>query len=214
MKVTQLIQISLVSVFILTAWSEALAWSRHHYRYDHHDRFFHRHYYPSPYYRSYRHYRHPYHHDYRWYRQDYTMADGWNMVRQGRSGIALNIFEDLSERHPGAGGPKLGYAIAAADTGRLEKSVWAMRRALQFGPGAVQIFKPDRQLEGKLKRLVEKYQGRSHGLPDKDAYFMQAALYYMLADKAACSEAIRLSREMDDTSDSAKNLYFMAEKYL
>ena len=208
-------------VVILSGAAQAWNRDRHHrnHRYDRHDhryyhyRYDHRHRHSSPYYRNYR---HPGYHRYHTprYKNYYTMEDGWDLVKKDRSHTALDIFEDLAKSNPGAGGPKLGYAIAAADTDRLAKGVWAMRRALQFGPGAFQQFSPDRRLEGKLKRLVSKYEGRSHGLPEKDAYFMQASLYYLLKDTRACHRAIERNKGVDDYSDSAKNLYYMAEKYM
>lgn len=186
----------------------ASAWSRYdhyrHYRYDPFDRHYHRHHW---------HHRHHYHH-YPRFRVSYDINDGWNFIKKDRSNTALEIFEDLDNSNPGSGIPKLGYSIAAADTDRLGKSVWAMRRALIFHPGALYQFKPDVQLKNKIKQLVSKFQGRSHGLSEKDAFFMQASLYYLAGDKISCLQAIRLNKDANDTSDSAKNLYYMAENYL
>jgi hypothetical protein len=217
MKFIRIIQIIVIAVLVLMISGLAWAWSRHenyrHYKYDNYNRHYYRHRGVSPYYRNYRYPGHTRHY-YPGYKDNYTMDDGWNLIKKGRSHTALEIFGKLAKSNPGDGSPKLGYSIAAADTDRLSKSVWAMRRALQYHPGALQHFKLDLRLESKLKRLVSKYQRRSHGLPDKDAFFMQASLYYLLEDKNSCFEAISRSKEANDYSDSAKNLYYMAENYL
>lgn len=148
------------------------------------------------------------------YADHYTVEDGWDLIRRHQSHTAFEIFMDIAESNPAAGQPKLGIAVAAADTGRLPRSVWAMRRLLEFTPAAIQLFRPDDWLIHRLRRLVGKYHSRSHGLPQKDAVFMQASLYYLLKDKTACLAAIDLSREVNDDSDSARNLYHIAENDL
>lgn len=194
------------------AWviaSQALAWTRHgHHRYDFYDRYdpCQNHFHP------WRHGPPRYIHDYRpRYTDMYTEQDGWDLIKKYRSHTALELFENISGTTPAAGGPKLGIAIAAADTGQLSKSVTAMRLALRYHPGALQLFEPEDWLKYRLKRLVKKYQGRSHGLQNQDAYFMIAAFYYMLKDRDACLEAVRLGKKANDTSDSTLNLFYMAE---
>jgi len=219
MKFIRIIQIIAIAGLMLMLSSPAAAWNRQeryrHHRYDNYN--YNRHYYRhrgvSPHYRSFR-YPGNIRHYYPRYRDNYTMEDGWDLIKKDRSHTALDVFGELAKSNPGSGSPKLGYAIAAADTDSLSKSVWAMRRALIYHPGALEHFRLDTRLENKLKRLVSKYRGKSHGLPEKDAYFMQASLYYLLEEKDACFEAIRHSKEANDDSDSAKNLYYMAENYL
>ena len=65
------------------------------------------------------------------------MSYGWDLIRKGRSHTALDVFAEIANYNLASGGPKLGYAIAAADSGQLSKSVWAMRRVL-FLPNIVQ----------------------------------------------------------------------------
>ncbi len=67
----------------------------------------------------------------------HTMSYGWDLIRKGRSHTALDVFAEIANYNLASGGPKLGYAIAAADSGQLSKSVWAMRRVL-FLPNIVQ----------------------------------------------------------------------------
>ncbi len=209
MKFLRLIHIILITCLVLMISGLAQGWTRH--RYDHWDRHRYRHHGYSPHYRDY--HRPDYHH-YRPRYQYTTIEDGWNLVKKGRSNTALEVFGRLAKSNPGAGQPKLGYAIAAADTGQLSQSVWSMRRALQFGPGAFQMFVPDLRLRGTLERQVIKFKGRSHKLPQKDAWFMQAAIYYLLKDSENCLNAIDKIKKAEDNSDSAKNLYYMAQNYL
>ncbi len=229
MKLTRYIQIIVIIVLVLMLSGLSQAWNQHRYhryqrhyghrdsyqyRYQYeHNRSYTRHQRLSPYGKNYRHPRDTHQYSQR-YRKQYTMDDGWRLIKKGQSHRALDIFGDLAKSNPGASGPKVGYAIAAADMNRLSKGVWAMRRAFQYGPSVFHGFELDGRFEGKLKRLVSKYQGRSHGLPEKDAYFMQASLYYLLEDKNACFEAINRSKAVNDYSVSAKNLYNMAENYL
>lgn len=210
MRYSRIIIILLVTAMAWGMAGQATAWTRHgHHRYDFYDRY-------NPYNRPFYPWRHRlpgYIHDYRpRYTEIYTEQGGWDLVKNYRSDTALEIFEDISNATPVAGGPRLGIAVAAADTGQLSKSVTAMRLALRYNPGALQIFKPEDWLKDRLKSLVKKYQGQSHGLPDQDAYFMQAAFYYIVKDRDACLEAVRLGKKADDTSESALNLFYMAEK--
>lgn len=167
------------------------------------------------YYRYYPYSRHscPWRHDRQPpYKETHTLQDGWDLIKEGQSLAAIKIFENISKATPAAGIPRLGIAIAASETGQLPKSVTAMRMALRYNPGAIQLFEPEDWLTDRLKKLVKKYQGPTHGLPDPDAFFMTAAFYYMLRDRAACLEAARRGRKTNDTSDSALNLFYMAEK--
>lgn len=216
MSYSRIIITLFIAVMVWGMPGQVPAWTRHgHHRYDFYDRYdpydrydrYHRHLYP------WRHRLPGYIHDYRpRYKEMYTDKDGWDLVKNYRSDTALEIFEDISDSAPAAGRARLGIAVAAADIGQLPKSVTAMRLALRYNPGALQIFKPEDWLKDRLKSLVKKYQGRSHGLPDQDAYFMQAAFYYMVKDRDACLEAVRLGKKADDTSESALNLFYMAEK--
>lgn len=229
MKLSRIIHIIIITGLVLIIGIPAQAWTRyqrdrHYYRDRHHSRdygynryrIYNRRYYrnhdSSPYYKSWR----PpsYNYSRPQYTDHYTMEDGWDLVKKGRSHTALDVLGQLAKSNPDAGGPKLGYAIASADTGQLSQGVWSMRRALTFGPGAFQQFVLDPRLESRLERLVSKFHGRSHGLPEKDVYFMQASLYYLLNDTNACLAAIEHSKNTNDRSDSAKNLYYMAQNYL
>lgn len=204
MKNLQLLKIAIVAGLVLMNYGPAAAWCRydndHYHRYGYHNRY--HHHYPGD-----------LDHDYPEYKDLYTMENGWLLIEKDRSQKALDVFKKLVKSNPGAGLPKLGYSIAAADTDKLIESVWAMRQALIYHPGALYQFKLDTRLKDKVKMLVSKYQGQSHGLPEKDASFMQASLYYLLGDKKECFQAIIRNKKDKDNSDSAKNLYYMVENY-
>lgn len=213
-KFSHMIKIALIVWVLMVITDVASAWHRHghhrHFGYHHYNRHhFDRHHYHR------HHYRHPWHsyHDYPRYRVSYTLDDGWRLLQQNRSREALTIFEKLNQSSPGAGLPKLGVSIAAADTGNLSKSITAMRRALVFHPGALYQFKYGPQLGDTLKRLILKYR-ESDAVSENDVYFMQAALYFLLKDKPACLQAVNRIKQGNDTSDSARNLFYMVEHYL
>lgn len=141
----------------------------------------------------------------------YSEQDGWDLIIKNRPGEALAIFEDIAEASPAVGDSELGIAIAAADAGQWSQSVSSMRRLLEFAPGALQLFEPDRPRIDILDRLVKEISGQSHYLSRQDACFMQACFSYLLRDKKSCLAAVRQCKETGDRSDSALNLYFMAE---
>ncbi len=206
MNVSHLIKIISIAAITWAIAGETFAWTRlphhrHHGFRPYHNHFHHR-------YRSLPGYGHDYQPG---YTHLYTEQDGWDLIKKYRSDTALEIFEDISDVRPAAGKPKIGVAIAAAEIGQLPKSVTAMRQALRYNPAALQLFEPEEWLKLRLKKLVEKYQGRSHGLNNQDACLMRTAFYYMLRNQDACLESVRLGKKAEDTSDSALNLYFMAE---
>jgi hypothetical protein len=141
------------------------------------------------------------------------MSYGWDLIKKGRSHTALDVFGEIANSYPTSGGPKLGYAIAAADSGQLSKSVWAMRRALEFDSEFFSLFSMDKRLERKLVRLTSKYRGYSHGLQEHDAHFMLASLYYLLGNHLECLQAIERNKKANDYSPSARNLYHLAENF-
>ena len=199
-------------LILVMAWGMAdptLAWRRcGHHRYHFHDRFS-----PCPrHFTPWRHCPRTFCHDHLARRTVvYTEQNGWDLIKNGRSQTALGIFEAISAAAPASGNPRLGIAVAAADTGQLAKSVAAMRRALEFNPGALQIFEPEAWLKERLPPLIKKFENPSPGLAIQDIFFMQAAFYYLVKDQHACLEAVRRGKQANDTTDSALNLFYMAE---
>ena len=70
--------------------------------------------------------------------------------------------------------PKVGYALASALSGDLNKGVWAMRRALQSNPDALEYVTVSQQLRPRIEHLVHGYARHA------DARFMISALHQLL----------------------------------
>jgi hypothetical protein len=135
------------------------------------------------------------------------LAFGWDLLRQDLSGRALRVFGDVAEAYPLNGEPKVGYAIAAAETGRLSKGVWAMRRALQYDPDALDYVSLDYVLRVIVKDLIGRYKyWNDYGVREIDSYFMVAAFHYLLGEWDASEKAMDRVRYLKDYSVSAKNL--------
>lgn len=86
-----------------------------------------------------------------------SLAYAWEMLKADRSHIALNVFGRAARAHPSGGEPKIGYAIAMADLGQLGKSLWAMKRALVYDPGAIRSLTADRRFVRKMGDLASQY---------------------------------------------------------
>ncbi len=129
---------------------------------------------------------------------------GWNLLRENRPTEALQAFGQLAQANPSKGTPKVGYALASAELGRLDKGIWAMRRALRIDPKALHYVNLDEELRLMVEKLAERYeQSRQFSERDSGRSFMLAAMYYLLGDLDAGQEAIQYSY---NTSTSAENL--------
>jgi len=130
-------------------------------------------------------------------------SSAWGLLSAGETGAALAAFAEQAQAQPQAGEPKVGYALAAAAGGDLERGVWAMRRAFRMDPEGVQYVELDEASRRRVAELAERY-GRTPppGLGAADAAFMQGALAYLLGDHAAAERALDEAGE----STSARNL--------
>jgi tetratricopeptide (TPR) repeat protein len=203
---------SLMGIFFFMTGLTAAWTSRDRYRY-YHDKNKYGHYpYSSPFYKKYRSPVRTYRYNYR-SESRYTLSHGWDLLKKGRSHTALDVFSKIAESYPESGEPKLGYAIAAAESGQLSKAVWAMRRALEYDSQFFRLFSMDVRLERKITHLTGKYRGHSHGLEKHDAHFMIASLHYLLGNRQECLQAIEKIKKANDYSPSARNLYHLAETF-
>ena len=145
------------------------------------------------------------------YREDY--ARGWNLLRDDRPAEALQAFGHYAQANPSEGMPKIGYALALAELGRLDKGIRAMRRALQEDPEALPYVPIDEKLRPKVIRTKGRYE-QSDQFFDNDpgGSFMLAALYYLLDDMDAAQKAMERNMDSYDTSTGAKNLQRLIEE--
>lgn len=145
------------------------------------------------------------------YQEDY--ARGWNLLREDRPAEALQAFGHYAQANPSEGMPKVGYALALAELGRLDRGIRSMRRALEENPEAL----PYVAIDGKLRLKVERAKGRYEQSSqfsgrDPGGSFMLAALYYLLDDMDAAQKAMERNIDSYDTSTSAKNLKRLIEE--
>ena len=145
------------------------------------------------------------------YQEDY--ARGWNLLREDRPAEALQAFGHYAQANPSEGMPKVGYALALAELGRLDKGIRAMRRALQENPEALPYVPIDEKLRPKVIRTKGRYeQAERFFNNDPGGSFMMAALYYLLDDMDAARKAMERNMDSYDTSTSAKNLQRLIEE--
>ena len=145
------------------------------------------------------------------YQEDY--ARGWNLLREDRPAEALQAFGHYAQANPTEGTPKVGYALALAELGRLDNGIRAMRRALQENPEALPYVAIDGKLRPKLERVKGRYeQSEQFFGNDPGGSFMLAALYYLLDDMDAAQKAMERNIDSYDTSTSAINLKRLIEE--
>ncbi len=145
------------------------------------------------------------------YQEDY--ARGWNLLREDRPAEALQAFGHYAQANPSEGMPKVGYALALAELGRLDKGIRAMRRALQENPEALPYMAIDEKLRPKVERTKGRYeQSDQFSGNDSGGSFMLAVLYYLLDDMDAAQKAMERNIDSYDTSTSAKNLKRLIEE--
>lgn len=141
----------------------------------------------------------------------YTSAQGWDLIKKDRFHEAKDLFGDVAARYPDRGEPKIGVAIASAQSQQMFDGVRAMRRALLYEPDALSRVQVDSRLHSRLKRLVNDYQSSFHGLSRADSSFMVASLYYMMGNRDHCRRELEKNRAENDRAPSTMNLYRLAE---
>jgi tetratricopeptide (TPR) repeat protein len=134
-------------------------------------------------------------------------------LREDRPAEALQAFGDYAQANPTEGIPRVGYALALAELGRLDKGIRAMRRALQENSEALSYVAIDGELRPKVERVKGRYE-QSEQFFDNDpgGSFMLAALYYLLDDMDAAQKAMERNIDSYDTSTSARNLKRLIEE--
>jgi hypothetical protein len=221
---------ALVMAALLLSGAPAMAWSYghyggHHYGYygsyykpyrSHHYGGYYRHY---PYYGSgNRHYRRNSYSE-----PDYTTSSsdqyssvvassgaanaddkhGWTLLAGGDQESALKTFSTQAQNDPKNGALKVGYALATAETGDLDRGVWAMRRAVRIDPDALHYLRLDEDMQGIVNNLIHRYEDDDyHTLEATDRDFMVASLYYLLHNAEAAARIL----PDKDTHTSTQNL--------
>ncbi len=127
---------------------------------------------------------------------------GWNWLGKGNADYALDIFAVQTQQNLNSGIPKIGFALAAASNGEIDRATRAMRKAVRMDAVALDAINTS-QIESTLAIMSEKYQQNlSSHQNNTDTAFMLATLAYMQHDYATAS--VIISR--NDHSQSAVNL--------
>ncbi len=138
---------------------------------------------------------------------DFDHGEGWDRLGEGNPYDAMHIFAEEADANPNDGVAKIGLGLAAAETGDLARGVWAMRRALRVDAESIRYVPVDRRIAGRIRALMSAYRADAQA-PDKraDYSFMLAALHYLVDERAAARDEVRLALEYGDRSNSANNL--------
>ena len=132
---------------------------------------------------------------------------GWSWIAEGKAAEALNRFSDLCQAAPDRGMPRIGYAVAAGMLGDDGTAAWAMRRALEVDPDALQYFAAQEPVRQRILKLVDHYSYLAkHPEARADASFMEAATRFLLRQYPHAERAIGRAIERGDESRGAAAL--------
>jgi hypothetical protein len=140
-------------------------------------------------------------------------SSAWQTMGQGQYNEALNVFAEEAQSHPDSGVPKVGYAIAIAADGDLERGIWAMRRAFRIDPDSLHYLQLDEKNHSLVDNLISQYSSqKNNGRDDQD--FMISALYYLKHDYTAAKKTISDVAQTDSKSSSNINLQKLINQQL
>ncbi len=131
----------------------------------------------------------------------------WALLSTGRDRAALRQFARLAGREPGAGGPKIGYALSAARLGDLTNAARAMRRVLRVDPNAMAAVPIDSSLRIRLESLRTQYMKRLARFDhDRDGAVMLAAVCCLIGEADTARYAIGYLTANGDRGPTTENL--------
>ncbi|MFQ5697760.1 MAG: hypothetical protein ACE5IL_05675 [Myxococcota bacterium] len=133
---------------------------------------------------------------------------GWSYLAGGSSERALEVFAAQASAHPGAGAPKVGYALSSAFAGGHSRAIWAMRRAFRIDPYGASEVSIDSTTRDRLRQLLGHYESGS-GYRRGDDAFMAAALHYLLGETRTARHAAERAVALGDRDASVHNLLDM-----
>ncbi len=135
----------------------------------------------------------------------------WLTLVQGKYSEALSIFAKEAQSNPNSGIPKVGYALATAIGGDLERGIWAMRRAFQIDPDSLHYLQLDKNGHLLIDNLIGQYSSQKNRTDDQT--FMLSALHYLKHDYAVAKKSIVNVNKYGNKSSSSTNLERLIEQY-
>ena len=131
----------------------------------------------------------------------------WALLGTGRDLAALRQFARLAGRDPGAGGPKIGYALSAARLGDLTNAARAMRRVLRVDPNALAAVPIDSLLRVRLESLRTQYMKRLARFDhDRDGAVMLAAVCCLIGETDTARYSIGYLMANGERGPTTENL--------
>jgi hypothetical protein len=132
----------------------------------------------------------------------YSDDEGWDWLAKGNADYALDIFAIQSQQNLNSGIPKVGFAIAAATNGEIDRATRAMRKAIRVDAAALDKININ-NIKPTIEALSENYKLiLNNNKNNTDNVFMIAALSYLQQDYITARDMIA----EDDQSQSANNL--------
>lgn len=138
---------------------------------------------------------------------DYQYNDnaGWDALIDGHNQTAMTVFAIQSQQQLTSGIPKVGFALAAASNGELERAAWSMHKAVKHDPFALNQVKQQANLDKLVTNLKQQYQLAAATQRQTEHYhFMLASLSYLQSDLVAMKTHLGRSGESQSTRNLAK----------
>jgi len=140
-------------------------------------------------------------------------TDGWELLAQGDAREARRSFDRAREAFPNDGLPRIGYAIACGLLDRGDEAITEMRRVIRDDPDALDEVPQDEALMVYVQQLIDRMNARTQDQAgDADAYFMIAALRYVMDEDARAYLAIDMALDRGDRDRSAQQLKSMIQQ--
>ena len=132
----------------------------------------------------------------------YSNNEGWDWLAKGHADYALDIFAIQSQQNLNSGIPRVGFAIAAATNGEMNRATRAMRKAIRVDADALDKINII-NIKLTIETLTENYQSISNNnINNTDNAFMVSVFSYLQQDYSAANKLIA----GNDQSQSANNL--------
>lgn len=128
----------------------------------------------------------------------YLDGKEWDALRANKGDEAATAFGHLLGRHPKDPLLTIGYALATAEQGQLERATRAFRRAVTQGADIVAQVQLDAALRTRVQELAATFAAIEK--PDRDEAFATAMLYFLLRDKKKAEATLKPHLRPRDTT--------------
>lgn len=140
-------------------------------------------------------------------------SSAWQILKQGQYSKALTLFAQEAQSYPNSGVPKVGYALATASGGDLDRGIWAMRRAFRIDPDSLHYLQFDEKGHAVIDNLIRQYSSTGNGA-EVDQAFMISALYYLKHDYITAKKSIASVQHYTGKRSSYANLQRLIDQQL